>query len=191
MAFELPRQAKEDEVDRFRIASHRTCQETARRHSMTTGRHIPPTQTLDPIATSSSQPLFAFPAVAAHVPVYLVQLYPQPSGETAVLHKCANPSCENAFLKLTQGKLFLVETDPAYAQGLSIVSKKSSPRRIEHYWLCDSCAPLMTLAFEHGRGIVAVPLNASPQKLPPESGFHSDLAGSADETSPHPYYRRA
>jgi hypothetical protein len=29
-----------------------------------------------------------------------------------VLHKCANPACPIPFRKLSQGKLFLVETEP-------------------------------------------------------------------------------
>ncbi len=108
-----------------------------------------------------------------------------------MLHKCANPSCENAFLKLTQGKLFLVETDQAYARGLSIVSKRTAQRRIEHYWLCDSCAPVLTLAYERGRGIVAVPLTTPPQKMPPAAEFHTELTSVGASLASHPDHRRA
>ena len=108
-----------------------------------------------------------------------------------MLHKCANPSCENAFLKLTQGKLFLVETDQAYARGLSIVSKRTQ-RRIEHYWLCDACAPVLTLAYERGRGIVAVPLTAPPpQKMPPTAELPTEVTAAAVASASHSYYRRA
>jgi hypothetical protein len=108
-----------------------------------------------------------------------------------VLHKCANPSCENAFLKLTQGKLFIVETDQASARGLSIVSKKTAQRRIEHYWLCDACAPVLTLAYERGRGIIAIPLTEPPQKMPPTDEFRNGLPAAGAPSASHPDYRRA
>ena len=33
-----------------------------------------------------------------------------------MLHKCANPACPVPFRKLSQGKLFLVETEPLAGQ---------------------------------------------------------------------------
>lgn len=108
-----------------------------------------------------------------------------------MLHKCANPSCENAFLKLTQGKLFLVETDQASAAGPSLVSKKPNQRRIEHYWLCDACAPVLTLAYQRGRGIVAVPLTEPSQKMPPAAEFRTGLPAAGAAPASHPDYRRA
>ena len=32
-------------------------------------------------------------------------------------------------------------------------------RRLEFFWLCDQCAVLLTLSYEKGVGITAVPLN--------------------------------
>jgi hypothetical protein len=88
----------------------------------------------------------------------------------AMLHKCANPTCPNPFRKLSEGKLFLVETD-----GLS--SSKSglrrwdegTQRRVEHFWLCAQCAAVLTLTFERGKGLKTVPLHDSVRKKPAAS----------------------
>ncbi len=83
-----------------------------------------------------------------------------------MLHKCANPACQNAFRKLTQGKLFLVETDELAVSPPQADWKRANHRRIEHYWLCDQCAPSLTLTYERGRGVVAIPLDRSGLKKP-------------------------
>jgi len=83
-----------------------------------------------------------------------------------MLHKCANPACANAFRKLTQGKLFLVETGMIGDSQPQAEWKRANHRRIEHYWLCDQCAPNLTLAYERGRGVVAIPLDRSLLKKP-------------------------
>ncbi len=71
-----------------------------------------------------------------------------------MLHKCANPDCSHPFRRLSEGKLFLVESRPK----VEPEAKRWASRRIEHYWLCGECAPLLTLCYQQGRGIVAVPL---------------------------------
>jgi hypothetical protein len=58
-----------------------------------------------------------------------------------MLRKCANPACPNLFRHLSQGRI-------------------RSPRRVEHYWLCDECSSLLTLTFEKGRGMITVPIPA-------------------------------
>jgi hypothetical protein len=83
-----------------------------------------------------------------------------------VLHKCANPACLNPFRKLSQGKLFLVETDLDSSDSDCSSSKGRSARHIEHYWLCDQCASVLTLSFERGRGMVTVPLPRPARKAP-------------------------
>lgn len=80
-----------------------------------------------------------------------------------MLHKCANPTCLISFRKLSEGKLFLMETDPVEASD----SKRANWKRVEYYWLCDGCAVALTLFFEKGRGIVTVARNAA--RKPPES----------------------
>lgn len=74
-----------------------------------------------------------------------------------MLHKCANPACSNPFRRLNDGKLFQVEkpASPYSPQGGRNVRRR---RRVEHYWLCDDCSALLTLAFEKGRGLITVPL---------------------------------
>jgi hypothetical protein len=75
-----------------------------------------------------------------------------------VLHKCANPACLVPFRKLSQGKLFLVETEPLEGSELGRAHwRGQSSHRIEYYWLCDQCAFALTLSYEKGRGVVAVP----------------------------------
>lgn len=38
-------------------------------------------------------------------------------------------------------------------------SRKARPwRRVEHYWLCDSCSSFVTLTFDQSRGLITVPL---------------------------------
>lgn len=76
-----------------------------------------------------------------------------------MLHKCANPTCLNPFRKLSEGKLFLVEMgsgDP-----ISRARNRGDGRashRIEHFWLCNDCAAVLTLTFERGQGVVTIPL---------------------------------
>jgi hypothetical protein len=75
-----------------------------------------------------------------------------------VLHKCANPNCTNPFRRLSQGKLFLVDTQPVEESATRRARWKNRPaQRAEYYWLCDQCAFALTLSYEKGRGVVAVP----------------------------------
>jgi hypothetical protein len=83
-----------------------------------------------------------------------------------VLHKCANPACLNPFRKLSQGKLFLVETPPLEGLATSTRKRGSSNHRIEYYWLCDQCAFALTLSYEKGRGVVAVPRPQVTKRMP-------------------------
>ena len=84
-----------------------------------------------------------------------------------MLHKCANPACHNPFRKLSQGKLFLVETEPLEGSGPRRTHWRGhSSHRIEYYWLCDQCAFVLTLSYEKGRGIVTVPRLEFAKKRP-------------------------
>jgi hypothetical protein len=100
-----------------------------------------------------------------------------------MFHKCANSTCSNLFRRLHEGKLFQVETEylPAF-RAVSSWRRDRPVRKVERYWLCDECAPQMTLSFEKG-GIVTVPLTQERQlaiKLPMES---SRIARSAHATA--------
>jgi hypothetical protein len=80
--------------------------------------------------------------------------------EHFMLHKCANPACRSAFRSLSQGKLFLLETEnaPVISDAIPVHHRERSVRHVERYWLCDLCSPLLTLIFERGRGMVTIPL---------------------------------
>jgi hypothetical protein len=52
-----------------------------------------------------------------------------------VVQKCANPSCSATFRRLGEGRLFAAE---AAGDGRS--------RRLEYFWLCNSCSRTMTVA---------------------------------------------
>lgn len=72
-----------------------------------------------------------------------------------MLYKCANPPCVSLFRSMHQGKLFMVESEPQ--DGPHSARKNRTPR-MEHYWLCDQCFPVVTLTFTKGIGLIMVPL---------------------------------
>lgn len=93
-----------------------------------------------------------------------------------MLHKCANPACHNPFRKLSQGKLFLVETEPLEEPGLRRANWRGrSSHRIEYYWLCDQCAFVLTLSYEKGRGVVTVPRPDFARKRPAAAAHAAEL----------------
>jgi hypothetical protein len=79
-----------------------------------------------------------------------------------MLSRCANSQCCKPFLKLREGKLFLVETDRVNRPGESLappfVRARQQQRCVEHYWLCDDCATLWTLVYDRERGVALEPL---------------------------------
>lgn len=82
-----------------------------------------------------------------------------------MLSSCANPQCGKPFLRLGQGKLFLVETEGATtAPELPTRSRSGRPhsRPLERYWLCDTCAKVWTLAYDRIQGIALVGLRRQP-----------------------------
>jgi hypothetical protein len=91
-----------------------------------------------------------------------------------MLRKCANPACPNPFRDLSQGKLFQVEREDfnvPISRPAARNRRIPSPRRVEHYWMCDECSSLLTLTFEKGRGMVTVPLPAGMRnKIPMHLG---------------------
>lgn len=79
-----------------------------------------------------------------------------------MLSRCANPQCSKPFLKLRDGKLFLVETSRLTKPGESVsppfVRARQQQRQVEHYWLCDDCAAQWTLVYDSDHGIALAPL---------------------------------
>jgi hypothetical protein len=91
-----------------------------------------------------------------------------------MLSHCANSRCSRPFLRLRQGKLFLVETESVARSGeLTAPSSprmRQRPRRVERYWLCDQCAEVWTLVHDRKQGIVLVPLPQPPASVKIETG---------------------
>src|SRR5438270_91053 len=107
-----------------------------------------------------------------------------------MLAKCANPACSTKFLRLTEGKLFQVETEfvlkPTNRNGNG-AGRINSRRRTEHFWLCSECAPFVTLAFDRKEGIVTVPLphgQATKRVLMVDPGFRPASETAAVSLTP-------
>jgi hypothetical protein len=62
-----------------------------------------------------------------------------------VLSKCANPTCLARFHYLHQGRIFNIETG-----AISSDRTRAPTRKIEHFWLCETCAQTLTVAVENG-----------------------------------------
>jgi len=86
----------------------------------------------------------------------------EPKVRRNMLSQCANSQCSKPFLKLREGKLFLVETarltKPGESAAPPFVRARQQQRQVEHYWLCDDCASVWTLIYEGERGIALTPL---------------------------------
>lgn len=96
-----------------------------------------------------------------------------------MLHKCANPACLIPFRKLSQGKLFLVETEPLQGPDLRRARwRGQSSHRIEYYWLCDQCAFALTLSYEKGRGVVTVPRPEVAPKRPAATAREREVSSN-------------
>lgn len=82
----------------------------------------------------------------------------QRSAEGIMLSHCANSHCLRPFLRLGEGKLFLVEA-VAKSEGMTPSARmRQPPRRLERYWLCDQCAAVWTLVHDRQEGIALLPL---------------------------------
>ncbi len=88
-----------------------------------------------------------------------------------MLHKCANTACAIPFRRLSEGKLFQVESvQPNGLTAARLTSRKvRSLRRVEHFWLCNDCCGHLTLVYDKSRGIIAVPIPLSTPRKPASS----------------------
>jgi len=98
-----------------------------------------------------------------------------------MLSQCANSRCSKPFLKLREGKLFLVETDRVRKPGESaappFVRARQQARCVEHYWLCDDCARHWTLVYDRDRGVALTPLRRPTVSVAAAAGsVHSGAA---------------
>lgn len=107
-----------------------------------------------------------------------------------MLHKCANPDCVRPFRKLAEGKLFLIEIASSCPPGEPAGWDGSTPHRVEHFWLCEQCASVLTLSFDKRRGMVTVPLPEGVRKRP-ASMHQGATLGSVPCAAEPPLLRRA
>jgi hypothetical protein len=88
-----------------------------------------------------------------------------------MLSQCTNPQCSKPFLKLREGKLFLVEKEFSFKSAESSTSTsvpaRKPPRRFEHFWLCSDCAAQWTLIHDREHGIGLAPLRRPVPGVPP------------------------
>jgi hypothetical protein len=88
-----------------------------------------------------------------------------------MLSRCANAQCSKPFLKLREGKLFLVETERLTKPGESavppFVRARQQQRCVEHYWLCGDCAKHWTLVYDRERGVALAALHRPAVSIPP------------------------
>jgi hypothetical protein len=90
--------------------------------------------------------------------------------------KCANPACPTAFRWLAGGKFFRFRPESTASQpehkGTATHLGISG---VEHYWLCERCSHLFTLAFEEKEGVM---LRALWPELSPAERPNQLTAGS-------------
>ena len=86
-----------------------------------------------------------------------------PSGETIKgsplyrsLHpKCANPACPTAFHWTAGGKFFRFRPDALSATLKdSVGDSPAGIHGVRHYWLCERCSQVFTLAYDEKYGVV-------------------------------------
>lgn len=93
-----------------------------------------------------------------------------------MLSHCANPRCARPFLRLGQGKLFLVETESVTNSGSENDPIRHGPRHIERYWLCESCAKVSTLVPDRQQGVLLMPIHPSGGTNPPPTNRYTRSA---------------
>lgn len=92
----------------------------------------------------------------------LAEIRGRAGGSPDMLSQCANSQCSKPFLRLREGKLFLVETDRLPKPGESVsppfVRARQQQRHVEHYRLCNECAARYTLIYDHDHGVALAAL---------------------------------
>ena len=85
-----------------------------------------------------------------------------------MLSHCANAQCSKPFLRLREGKLFLVETGRPKPRDMESVGfpHRQPHRHVERYWLCDECAAVWTLIYDREQGIRLMPLPRPAASVP-------------------------
>jgi len=87
-----------------------------------------------------------------------------------MLSHCANLRCRKPFLRLREGKLFLVETERTTKPGEPSIPPFGRPRQqqrlVEHYWLCDECSGQWTLIYDREQGVALATLRRPAASVP-------------------------
>lgn len=69
--------------------------------------------------------------------------------------KCANPACSTAFHWTGGGKFFRFRPDPdPLAASYPGVPTREGTHGVRHYWLCERCTHVFTLAYDEPRGVI-------------------------------------
>jgi hypothetical protein len=69
--------------------------------------------------------------------------------------KCANPSCSRPFRYFRGGRLFLIEG--TLGNHVQESDFRKDPQRLEYFWLCEQCAPTMTITFDRSGNPLVTP----------------------------------
>jgi hypothetical protein len=97
-----------------------------------------------------------------------------------MLSHCANSECSKPFLRLREGKLFLVETERLTKPGEPVappfVRARQLQRQVEHFWLCDECAAQWTLVYDRDRGVALAPLRRPAASVPAAAAARGEVA---------------
>jgi hypothetical protein len=63
--------------------------------------------------------------------------------------KCANPACPAAYHRNAGGKFFRFRPEPTFAPSRGqAADPRPEPCEVKHYWLCECCSYLFTLAYD-------------------------------------------
>lgn len=85
-----------------------------------------------------------------------------------MLSHCANSQCRKPFLRLRDGKLFLVEIDrltrPGEPAHPPFIHARKEQRAVEHFWLCNECSSRWSLVYDRDEGIRLTPLRRTVEK---------------------------
>jgi len=86
-----------------------------------------------------------------------------------MLSKCLNSRCSATFQYFGQGRLYRVDfVDAGRKRSLagkeSVASIRSKACPIEHFWLCEDCAAIMTIELSDGGEVRLVPYEISGRK---------------------------
>jgi hypothetical protein len=132
------------------------------------------TASMEVVLPRANRPLYQTKALSSMTPLAseLLQIFSRFVRSQNMLSRCANVQCSKPFLRLRDGKLFLVETQrlakPGEAVAPPFVRARRQQRHVEHFWLCDECAVQWTLVYDRDRGVILAPLRrpAEPAAIP-------------------------